>query len=63
MENATLRFICLVLFLLIFGLFKETLQFLQQINVKNDHLVFGAGIRTLNLLLVLICLHLLSGVH
>ena len=39
MENATLRFICLVLFLLIFGLFKETLQFLQQINVKNDHLV------------------------
>ena len=60
MENATLRFICLVLFPLIFGLFKETLQFLQQIN---DHLVFGAGIRTLNLLLVLICLHLLSGVH
>ena len=25
---------------------KKTLQFLQQINVKNVHPVFGAGIRT-----------------
>ena len=27
-------------------LFKQTLQFLQQIYVKNDHPVYGAGIRT-----------------
>ena len=33
-------------FSLIFGLFKQTIQFIQQINVKNVHLVFGAGIRT-----------------
>ena len=31
----------------IFGLFKQTsLQFLQQINVKNVHPVYGAWIRT-----------------
>ena len=29
-----------------FGLSKHTLQFLQQINVKNVHLVYGAGIWT-----------------
>ena len=30
-----------------FGLFKQTsLQFLQQINVKNVHPVYGAGIQT-----------------
>ena len=31
-------------FLFIFGLFKQTLQFLQQIYVKNVHPVYGAGI-------------------
>ena len=37
------------LFLFIFGLFKQTIQFLQQINVKkcpNVHPVYGAGIWT-----------------
>ena len=33
-------------FSFIFGLFKQTIQFLQQINVKNVHPVYGAGIRT-----------------
>ena len=33
-------------FSFIFGLFKQTLQFLQQSGVKNVHLVSGAGIRT-----------------
>ena len=36
-------------FSFIFGLFKQTIQFLQQINVKkclNDHLVYGAEIWT-----------------
>ena len=34
----------------IFGLFKQiSLQFLQQIYVKNVHPVYGAGIRTHNL--------------
>ena len=33
-------------FSFIFGLFKQTLQFLQQINVKNVHPVYGAGIWT-----------------
>ena len=40
-------------FLFIFGLFKQTIQFLQQINVKkcsNIHLVYSAGIQTPNLL-------------
>ena len=32
-----------------FRLFKHTLQCLQQINVKNVHLVYNAGIRTHNL--------------
>ena len=32
-----------------FHLFKQTLQFLQQINGKNVHPVNGAGIRTHNL--------------
>ena len=36
-------------FSLILGLFKQTLQFLQQIYVKNVHPVYGAGIRTHNL--------------
>ena len=34
------------LFSFIFGLFKEAIQFLQQINVKNVHPEYGAGIRT-----------------
>ena len=33
------------LFLLTFGLFKQTKQFLQQINVKNVHPVYGTGIQ------------------
>ena len=33
-------------FSFIFGLFKQTLQFLQWINVKNIHLVYGTGNRT-----------------
>ena len=35
-------------FLFIFGLFKKTLQFLQQINVKNchDHPEYSTGILT-----------------
>ena len=32
------------LFLVYFGLFKQTLQYLQQINLKNVHPVDGAGI-------------------
>ena len=32
--------------LLYFRLFKQTLQFLQQIKMKNVHPVYGAGIRT-----------------
>ena len=38
------------LFLFIFGLFKQTLQILEQIDVKNVHPVYGARIRTNNLL-------------
>ena len=34
------------LFLHIFSLFKQTIQFLQQINVKNVHPVYSTGIRT-----------------
>ena len=37
-------------FSFIFDLFKQTIQFLQQINVKNVHPVYGAGIQTHNLL-------------
>ena len=38
------------LLLFIFGLFKQTsLQFLQQIYVKNVHLVYSAGIWTHNI--------------
>ena len=39
------------LFRFIFSLFKQTIQYnvLQQINVKNVLLVYGAGIRTHNL--------------
>ena len=33
------------LFLVYFRLFKQTLEFLQQINVKNVHPVYGAGIQ------------------
>ena len=32
-----------------FCLFKQTLQFLQQIYAKNVHPVYGAGIQTHNL--------------
>ena len=38
------------LFLFIFALFKQKIQFLQQINVKkcpSVHPVYGAGIQTL----------------
>ena len=35
------------IFSFIFGLFKQTIQFLQQINLKN--VMSGAGIRTHNL--------------
>ena len=34
------------LFFVYFHLFKQTLQFLQQINVKNVNPVYGAGIWT-----------------
>ena len=34
------------LFFVYFRLFKQTLQFLQQINVKNVHPIYGARIRT-----------------
>ena len=38
-------------FLFIFGLFKQTMQFPQQISLKNVvHPVYGAGIRTYDLL-------------
>ena len=33
-----------------FGLFKQTIQFLKQINAKNVHPVNGAGIQTHDLL-------------
>ena len=35
----------------LFGLFKQTIQFLQQINVKRCHVlpISGAGIQTYNL--------------
>ena len=36
------------LFFVYFRIFKQTLQFLQQIHVKNVHPVNGAGIRTHN---------------
>ena len=39
------------LFLFYFCLFKQTLQFLQQINVKNVHPVSGTRIQTHNLLI------------
>ena len=39
-------------FSFIFGHFKQTLQFLQQINVKNVHLVYGTGYRTHDLWIV-----------
>ena len=34
------------LFFIYFRLFEKTLQVLQQINLKNIHPVFGAGIQT-----------------
>ena len=37
--NTSLFFIC-------FGLFMQTIQFLQQINVKIVHPVYSAGIQT-----------------
>ena len=37
------------LFFVYFCLFKQTLQFLQEINVKNVHLLYDATIRTHNL--------------
>ena len=33
----------------VFRLFKQTIQFLQQINVKNIHPVYRAGIQTQDL--------------
>ena len=37
------------LFFVYFCLFKQTLQVFKQINVKNVHPVYGAGIQTRNL--------------
>ena len=37
-------------FSIIFGLYKQTIQFYQQINVKNVQRVYGAGIWTHNIL-------------
>ena len=37
------------LFRLFSVFFKQTMQFLQQINVKHVHPVYGAGIQTHNL--------------
>ena len=37
-------------FLFIFGLFIQAIKFLQQINVKNIHTVYGARIQTHSLL-------------
>ena len=37
------------LFFVYFRPFKQTIQFLQQINVKIVHPVYGAGIRTYDL--------------
>ena len=37
------------LFLIYFRLFEHRLQFLQKINVKNVHPVYGTGIQTHNL--------------
>ena len=34
------------LFFIYFRLFKHTLKFLEQINLKNVHPVYGAGIQT-----------------
>ena len=45
-KNFFKKWTLLGLFLFIFVFFKQTLQFLQQINVKNVHPVHGAGIRT-----------------
>ena len=39
------------LFFVYLGLFKQTTQILQQINVKNVHPVSGAGIRTPELIM------------
>ena len=36
----------LLTFSFIFGLFKQSIQFLQQINLKIFHPVYSAGIRT-----------------
>ena len=52
MLNHATRFISILkmgnpgLFFAYFRLFKQKLQFLQQINVKNVHPVYGAGIGT-----------------
>ena len=52
------------LFVLIFGLFIQTIQFLKRINVKNVHPVFFTGIQTNNLLKVnLLSLPLDQGSH
>ena len=40
------RFLFLGLFFICFRPFKQTFLFLQQLNVKNVHPVYGAGIRT-----------------
>ena len=40
-------------FSLILGLFKQTFQFLQQINVKKFHPLSGTGIRTLDHVLLI----------
>ena len=39
-------------FSFIFSLFKQTIQFVKQINAKNVHPVYGAGILTHDLLIM-----------
>ena len=59
----------LLTFSFIFGLFKQSIQFLQQINVKkwpSVHPVYGAGIRTHDLILLVnivnaLCLQVFKG--
>ena len=43
------KWVLLGLFFVYFRISKQTLQFLQQMNVKNVHAVYGAWIRTCDL--------------
>ena len=57
MSKSFFKWAILGLFLFIFGPFKQTIQILQQINVKNVHLVCSTGIRTYNHLIVSLLLY------